>query len=614
MKESHDSPTSAVSRRDFLKSATGAFAAGMLLRSSPSTPDAPRVWMTDFDYGDVRLTGGPFGDHYNRILASYLALDNDRLLKVYRQRAGLPAPGEDMGGWYDADGFVPGHALGQFISGLSRYARATGDAGAYAKVRALVLGFGETLGQGGYPYASVKAATTWPCYILDKYEIGLLDSYRLAGVTQSKDLLSRVIRGALPYLPDHTYDRGPDSPKQAPYDETYILSENLFESYAVTGNREFFDLARKYLLTADYFAPLAAGSYPLAGKHAYSHVMALSSAAKAYEVLGDPVYLRAIENAWNLLESGQQYASGGWGPKEAFVETDQGKLCESLRTTQDHFETPCGSYAQTKLARYLLEVTGEARYGDGLERVLYNTILGAKDPDGDNDFFYYSSYGPLAQKSYYKSKVPCCSGTLVQTVADYVRNVYFRGGDGIYVNLYTPSELRWNTGKLPVKLVQTTAYPFDDNVHFRLQLPAPAEFAISLRIPRWISGSAAIWINNRTAPVRAERGSWATIKRRWNMNDTIELQLPFEFRTEAIDSKNPGTVAAMHGPVMYVAATPPENLDSVPLHLPQGIEPLTNSPGQFKYELPEHTLQFKPFFAVHDERYNTYFLKQDANV
>jgi hypothetical protein len=46
-----------------------------------------------------------------------------------------------------------------------------------------------------------------------------------------------------------------------------------------------------------------------------------------------------------------------------------------------------------KLARYLLSFTGDAHYGDGLERVLYNTILGAKDPDGDSDFFYYSSYG-----------------------------------------------------------------------------------------------------------------------------------------------------------------------------------------------------------------------------
>jgi DUF1680 family protein len=249
-----------------------------------------------------------------------------------------------------------------------------------------------------------------------------------------------------------------------------------------------------------------------------------------------------------------------------------------------------------------------------LERVLYNTILGAKDPDGDNDFFYYSSYGPQAQKSYYKSKVPCCGGTLVQTVADYVRNVYFRSNDGVFVNLYTPSELRWNAGNIPVKLVQTTAYPFDDSAHFRLELPAPAEFAISLRIPRWISGSPGISVNGKAASVRADRGTWATIKRRWSTNDTIKLRLPFEFRTEAIDNKNPEMVAAMRGPLMYVAATPPEDLASVPLRLPQGLAPLMNAPGLFKYGLLEQTLQFKPFFTVHDERYNTYFLKQDANA
>jgi DUF1680 family protein len=285
---------------------------GTVARRLHAISAPPKIAISEFDYADVRLTGGPFKDHYDRILASYLALDNDRLLKVYRQRAGLPAPGDDMGGWYDADGFVPGHALGQFISGLSRYARATGDPDAHAKVRALVSGFGETLGPDGYPFASAKASTTWPCYILDKYEIGLLDSYRLAGVAESRDMLTRVIRGALPSLPDHTYDRGPDSPKQAPYDESYILSENLFNSYELTGNREFFDLARKYLLNADYFAPLAAGTYPLPGKHAYSHVIALSSAAKAYEILGDPLYLQAMQKAWDLLETDQQYASGGW--------------------------------------------------------------------------------------------------------------------------------------------------------------------------------------------------------------------------------------------------------------------------------------------------------------
>ena len=45
-----------------------------------------------------------------------------------------------------------------------------------------MAGYAATLGADGYPYASEKAAVTWPCYILDKYDMGMLDAQRLAGV------------------------------------------------------------------------------------------------------------------------------------------------------------------------------------------------------------------------------------------------------------------------------------------------------------------------------------------------------------------------------------------------------------------------------------------------
>ena len=63
--------------------------------------------MREFPYGAVQLTGGPIKQHFDRIHAHYLALDNDRLLKVFRERAGLPAPGPDMGGWYDTTASCP---------------------------------------------------------------------------------------------------------------------------------------------------------------------------------------------------------------------------------------------------------------------------------------------------------------------------------------------------------------------------------------------------------------------------------------------------------------------------------------------------------------------------
>jgi DUF1680 family protein len=562
-----------VSRRAFLQTA----AAAATMHAAGREP------LREFSYSDVSLTGGPLKRQFDWVHAHFLSLDNDRLLKVYRQRAGLPAPGDEMGGWYDADGFVPGHTIGQYISGLSRMYATTRDAATLAKVKQLVAGFAATLGPNGYPFASEKAAVTWPCYILDKYVVGMLDASRLAGVAAGRELLPRIIRGAIPHIPDHTYDRGPDSPKQAPYDEPYILPENLFNSYELTGDRQFRDMANLYLLNQEYFDPLAQGRNLLPGKHAYSHVIALSSAAKAYEVTGDTKYLSAIRNAWDMLEETQQFASGGWGPKEAFVPPHEGKLGDALTATREHFETPCGCYAHMKLARYLLRFTGEPRYGDGLERVLYNTILGSIEPTNNGDYFYYSDYQSGARKGYYKKKWPCCSGTLLQGVADYATSIYFQDAGGVYVNLFTPSEVRWKSARL----IQSTQYPHADTVQIRVDAPKAAEFDIHVRIPAWLSSSASLTVNGKSLDVAAAPKSFASVRRRWNPNDTLEVKLPWRDRTQAVDDRHPDTVALMRGPLMMVAVDAPAGM------------PELNAPG----------LRFEPFYAVREQNYTTYFKK-----
>ena len=544
-----------MNRRDFLKS-TVLTGAASLVRAA-----AVRDSLNEFSYADVTLTGGPLKRQYDHLKAHYLALDNDRLLKVYRQRAHLPGPGDDMGGWYDADGFVPGHSLGQYISGLARYYGATKDPACAEKVRALVKGYAATLGPDGYPFASEKAATTWPCYILDKHEVGLIDACRLVGDDSARQILNDVVHGAIPHIPDHTYDRGPNSPKQAPYDEPYILPENLFNAWQLTNDRKYLEMARLYLLDHEYFDPLAQNRNVLPGKHAYSHAIALSSAAKAYEVLGERKYLDAIRNAWDMIEQTQQYASGGWGPKEAFVTPGEGKLGESLTTTRDHFETPCGCYAHTKLVRYLLRFTAEGRYGDGLERIIYNALLASKDPGGDGEYFYYSDYHSEARKGYYKRKWPCCSGTLIQAVADYPLDIYFHTRNALFVNLYTPSQVRWRPGgSVAVQLSQETNYPDSSEIEMRVKVPRATSFDLHLRIPRWLQNPARINVNGKSYSIPAEPGSFAQIRRKWRDGDTVRLELPLDFRVEAVDDKHPDRVALMQGPRLMVALNPPAKL------------------------------------------------------
>ena len=602
-----------LTRRQFLRGASTATLAGCLrgVRVLSARPaGSPREKLLQFRHSDVKLTGGPLKAQFDRIHAAYMALDEDQILKVFRQRAGLPTPGQDMGGWYDGEGFAPGHSLGQYISGLARFYEATGDTGTQAKVKRLVEGFTATIDSDGYSYASLRASTAFPVYMLDKNLVGLLDASRSAGIPSALNTAQRIVKGSLRYLPSRALERD-EMPKQAAYDESYTLPENLFYAYELTGDRDLMELARQYLMDRRYFDPLARGENVLPGVHAYSHVNALSSGARAYLVLGDSKYLEAIRNAWDMIEKTQEFASGGWGPDEKFLEPGKGLLGESLKSTHAQFETPCGAYAHFKLARYLLRFTADARYGDGLERVLYNTVLGAKDPKGDGHFFYYSDYQAGAQKGYHPDKWPCCSGTLPQAVADYTINAYFLSDDGLYVNLFLPSELRFKIRGMPAKLNQKTDYPEGNSTELRLELPAAAEFTLYFRIPGWLQRPAEVAVNGKAVGVDAAPGRFAAIQRRWQNGDAVQLTLPFTFRTEPIDNEHRDTVALMWGPLMLVAIRPPLSVPGSALSSAGTtlLKPVPHSKNMFELERTTDKIRFAPFYSVAEESYTTYITR-----
>jgi len=98
---------------------------------------------------------------------------------------------------------------------------------------------------------------------------------------------------------------------------------------------------------------------------------------QAYLTLGSEKHLGAARNGFDFLAA-QSFATGGWGADETLRAPNSDAMFASLSGSHNSFETPCGSYAHFKLTRYLLRVTREARYGDSMERVMYNTVLGAK--------------------------------------------------------------------------------------------------------------------------------------------------------------------------------------------------------------------------------------------
>ncbi len=604
------------SRRSFLRSAGLATAAVCSHAADSGETSRP---LQEFGYGDVEFALGPAQTQFEQTQSVLMGLNEDSLLKPWRLRAGLPAPGPDLGGWYDevpliktesgGHGFAPAHCFGQWLSALARGYAVNHDVRTRARLERLLDLYGATISERFY------TNFRFPAYNYDKMVIGLIDAHRFAGLTRAFGLLDRTTVAAAPHLPPHALDRdepqrrwrksvGENTTDDYLWDESYTLAENLYLAWDRGAGERYRQMASRFLLDETYFDPLSENENILANHHAYSFCNALSSAMQAYLANGSRKHLRAASNAFDMITATQSFATGAWGPNESFGAPDSGFLYNSLSGSHRGFETPCGSYAHFKLTRYLLRVTRDGRYGDSMERVLYNTVLGAKPLQPDGRAFYYSDYHSAARKGYFNDAWPCCAGTLPQVAADYRILAYFRDADGVFVNLYLPSILRWtSTDGAQLALTQTGNYPVDSKITMHMRASRPSGLALRLRIPAWSSlGGPLIRINGEPTPASIQKG-FVTLRRVWRDGDRIDIELSFPLRAEAIDANHPETVALLRGPVVLFAIA-----DNPPSLTRQQLLSAVQIPGQTTWRTTTGSgpLLFRPFMSINDEEYNTY--------
>ncbi len=582
--------STSLSRRDLLKCSA---AAGCAWAARASAPTA----LSELGYEQIRFADGPLQRQVNQNHQLLLDLNEDSLLRPFRVREGLPAPGAELGGWYSTEAFAPGANFGQWLSALARHYAISGDPAAREKVNRLVAAFAKTVEPSGKFYTHNR----FPSYTYDKLVCGLIDAHTFARNPLALDILPRVTNAAEPYLPPHAVPRREtevlhdEDFTEHCWDESYTIPENQFLAWERTGNTRYRDLATRFLYNDGFFYPLAHGENVLPGKHAYSHVNALCSSAKAYLALGDPRHLDAARNGFALV-SQQSYVTGGWGPDEHFFDPGTGKLGETLKTTHSSFETPCGSYAHLKLTRYLLRITRVSKYGDSMERVLYNTVLGAKPIQRDGAAFYYSDYNFDAHKIAHPDKWPCCSGTLPQVTADYRIGTYFQDDRGLYVNLYVPSTVKWSQGQV----TQITEYPYDSRIEFRVDSATGNASSIFLRIPEWAHG-ASVSVNGKLGAPLVQPGTFAELHRAWKHGDRIELILPLTMRTAPVDRQHPNTVALLCGPLVLMALK--DGLPSKPTQSSL-LEAQRRTPSAHEWLVGQS--RFMPFADIQDQKYSTY--------
>lgn len=265
-----------------------------------------------------------------------------------------------------------------------------------------------------------------------------------------------------------------------------------------------------------------------------------------YRATGDERYKEAMLNGWEDIVANQLYITGTSSSSEYFSATHLLPNDGTYRVGET-----CVSMGWMYINFSLGRLTGDARFFDMAEQVLYNHLLAAQSPDGKGWAYYVGLHD--SKRYRWHTDPECCPSRGVRALAQLPQHVYGLDEHGVRVNLYERSTFQFRApDNQPVRLQMETRYPFNGMVTIDVHPAGTSRFTIQLRIPGWCA-RWQIEVNGEEQSVHPNEMGYAALTRIWLPGDQISLRLEMPIRVVVDRIGNPGKVAFIRGPLVYAA-------------------------------------------------------------
>jgi len=269
-----------------------------------------------------------------------------------------------------------------------------------------------------------------------------------------------------------------------------------------------------------------------------SNIVGLCELARA---TGDRKLLQVAKNAWQDIVDNRLYVTGSASSFEVFHQDHV--LPNSVK---DNICETCVTTTWIQLNLQLLRITGDARYGDELERSFYNHLAAAQHPRGD-DWCYYTA---LEGRKPYDKGINCCHSSGPRGMALAPQAVYLRGhegdGDALLVSTFETSQATLELGGQKVTVEQKSEFPRGGHATITMRPAAAAAFAVKLRLPAW---AAPAEVEAAGVKRKADSAGWIVLPSRvWNNGDQITVDFNLGPRLITGEYGNAGCVALAWGP------------------------------------------------------------------
>jgi hypothetical protein len=259
-----------------------------------------------------------------------------------------------------------------------------------------------------------------------------------------------------------------------------------------------------------------------------------------YENLRIPAMMYPLTQRTELLSATLNYLN--WLDEHHLLPYDVASSEEFVAGTGSTRNTEtCNVACSGWTYQQLLEVTGEGKWGDRIEKVFFNAGPAPVARDFQTMSYYQAPNrieglmpserprNPGDSSYHFKHtghKVLCCVGNLNRVIPNYVMHAWMGTADrGLAATLYGPSVVNTVAGKgVPVKITSNTCYPFEETIRMTVDPANDCRFPLYLRLPAWCR-TPEIMLNDEPVNIHSVQG-FLKIDRKWKKGDRITLHFP----------------------------------------------------------------------------------------
>jgi hypothetical protein len=278
------------------------------------------------------------------------------------------------------------------------------------------------------------------------------------------------------------------------------------------------------------------GVYRTANGKAYEMLSNFNGLVDLYRLTGEAPLLDAVLRGWDDIVQHQLYRTGTLSAREHFQAP--GRL---LTLQSSNVGETCATVTWLQLNWRLLRLTGEARFGQEVERTVYNHLLAAQDPGNGNISYYTSWVGPKEATN----AILCCVSSGPRGITLLPQLVWGLEEGALVVNLYTPGRARFRMGGVGVEVVSETGFPSDGHVRLTLRAERAKQFIVRLRVPEWVTVFEVTVGGRRLAGMA---GQMLDVARNWEGTSTLDIRMDTPVRVRPGGDNYPDYVLVERGP------------------------------------------------------------------